>query len=328
MEIPKNKHEKQVLLVGKAQPVVRGAWRKMGDFFNENAVYKFLFVLKGKAYFKVDMIYQDLESDFWCYDPSSNVFTPKQRLPTKDGGSVMMAIGEKGYYGPGLTFFNGDYTNVNSMWEYNPDTDVWSRKADFIVPEIEFPGIFVIGSNAYVCGWQSKNGYRYIADTYQYNSVSDSWSKKDGIYSLSRLKTTQLQFGFNGKGYLFGGGAGPVTEFGKMVDSLYVTTYSPQADRFTTLKTNNFPYDAAPQTSWIIGNSIFFYLGGKDYNFYTFKNEIWEFNTSNLTWKKNPDFTGPIRHGAFGFSVGDKAYICFGDNTGLIQYDDIWEYNP
>jgi hypothetical protein len=328
MERLRNDPKKEVRLIGKADPVIRGSWRKMGDFFNENAVYQLLFVVKGKAYFRVTMVEQDLESDFWVYDPVANSFSAKKELPTKDGGHLFMAIGDRGYYGPGLTFFEGDYTNTNEFWQYNPDNDNWTRKSDFIVNDIRFPGVFVIGSSAYICGWGAKDGYRSAPDVYQYNSVTDTWSAKNVRYPLNRYWSTTLQFNINGLGYVFGGGFGNIPNNDRDIDSLFLAKYSPIDNSFTKLSHATFPLTYSPQTSWVIDNNIYFYCGGKDWNFSPNTNDIWEFNSSNSSWKRLKDFDGPLRHGSFGFSVGNKAYICFGDNTGLIQYDDIWEYNP
>jgi N-acetylneuraminic acid mutarotase len=319
-------NKKDVILTGNAQSIVKGGWRKMGDFFNDNAVYKLLFVLRGKAYFKVSMNYQDLESDFWAYDPISNSFSARKELPTKDGGELYMAIGDKGYYGPGLTFYAGDYTDSNEFWQYNPDIDTWERKADFIANEVDSPGVFVIGDQAYVCGWQEKNGLRQRSDVYQYNSVTNVWSKKQALYPLNEFLSTQLQFGVDGKGYLFGGRNGRVEPY-SLVDSLYTTVYNPSNDSFSSLRNITFPYKHAPQTSWVSNNSIYMYCGGVNHSSANFKNEIWEFNVNSSVWRKREDFGGSIRTGSFAFAIDGKFYICFGQDNG-VHKNDIWEYNP
>jgi len=67
--------------------------------------------------------------------------------------------------------------------------------------------------------------------------------------------------------------------------------------------------------------------------------DFWEWDSSSLVngldingnpmgaWTRKADFAGGARHGAVGFSIGNKGYIGTG-STGSTKYQDLWEYDP
>src|SRR5215217_2649090 len=166
---------------------VQGGWRKMGDFFNENATVTFMFALHDKAYYRVDMIYQKLESNFWEYDPAANRFTKKAMLPAdySRNGCLAISINDIGYYGLGSPLSSGANINANSMWAYNPATDLWTRKTDFPVSHVSFPGVFVIGNNAYLLGYSDSTGRRQSKELYKYSQQTDTWQNLGTDYPLA-----------------------------------------------------------------------------------------------------------------------------------------------
>ena len=57
--------------------------------------------------------------------------------------------------------------------------------------------------------------------------------------------------------------------------------------------------------------------------------DFWEYNPVSNTWEQKTDFDGEARHGAVGFSIGNKGYI----GTGIIPNvadspKDFWELTP
>jgi N-acetylneuraminic acid mutarotase len=66
-------------------------------------------------------------SDFWQYDPASNVWTQRSDFGGGErSDAVGFSIGNKGYAGTGYwTAYKKDF------WEYDPATNVWTKKADF-----------------------------------------------------------------------------------------------------------------------------------------------------------------------------------------------------
>lgn len=313
--------EKPVLLQGNANPVVHGGWRKMGDFFNENATVTFMFALRDKAYYRVDIINQKLESNFWEYDPAANRFSKKAMIPADyaQNGSLAIAINNIGYYGLGSPVSFGGPVGGNTMWAYDPATDTWTRKANGPANHVSFPGTFVIGDNAYLLGYGDSTGHRQSKELYKYSQQTDAWQSLGTDYPLASYGLTRLQFGVNGKAYIMGRGYSGL--------DLKTVVFDAATENFLTSFKAPFPYEYEPQTHYILQGKIYLYCGGKDYNSYVNTNEIWRYDPAADKWEQQPDFGGPIRHRSAAFVIGDKAYIGFGYNAGK-QYPDIWEYNP
>jgi N-acetylneuraminic acid mutarotase len=45
--------------------------------------------------------------------------------------SVGFSIGSKGYLGTGTDYNGSDYNNNKDFWEYDPEANTWTQKADF-----------------------------------------------------------------------------------------------------------------------------------------------------------------------------------------------------
>ena len=116
-------------------------------------------------------------SDFWEYDPSTNVWTQKADF----GGGVRkfavgFSIGNKGYVGTGRDADIGYYM-YNDFWEYNPINNKWTQKANFLgVKRFGAVG-FSIGSKGYI-GTGESTYSTLLKDFFEYDPVSDSWSQK------------------------------------------------------------------------------------------------------------------------------------------------------
>ena len=70
------------------------------------------------------------------------------------------------------------------------------------------------------------------------------------------------------------------------------------------------------------------FIGTGSYdNTTSYYKDFWEYDTASDTWTKKADFGGVARGGACGFSVGNKGYVCFGQDSNLTPYPDMWEYD-
>lgn len=74
-----------------------------------------------------------------------------------------------------------------------------------------------------------------------------------------------------------------------------------------------------------IGNKGYIGLGTDSVYQGEFKNDIWEYDPALNTWTQKGNFPGPQRVGCTTFTIGDKAFVCAGnDSTSLLN--DLWEY--
>jgi N-acetylneuraminic acid mutarotase len=139
----------------------------LGGSKRRNAV---AFVVDGKAYVCTGVDNGVYEDDLWEYDPSSGLWTGKRSIANVSDESyddkysdivgtnkVAFSISGKGYVVTG-----GSGTTGNSVWEYDPSTDLWQQKTSFEgTSRMEAVG-FVLGSYTYVS--TGRNGSYYFDD--------------------------------------------------------------------------------------------------------------------------------------------------------------------
>lgn len=141
------------------------------------------------------------KQDFWECDVSDNhKWTQKESIPSTS--PIVMG----GYFTIGSTGYA--LLRDNSLWAYNPNTNTWSRKADF-------PGLArticnaVIVNNKGLVGSGKKLPSTYFSDFWFYDPTSDSWSAATNIY---KTRYSILGFAVNNKAY-FGYGHNATNTF-------------------------------------------------------------------------------------------------------------------
>ena len=94
------------------------------------------------------------DRDFYEYDTQTKKWTKKANIPSVDtnrGFAAGFTVNGKGYVGLGS---NGIYNPLAKadLWEYDPDNDTWTAKADFPNTALDGIGVMVIGDKAYIGG--------------------------------------------------------------------------------------------------------------------------------------------------------------------------------
>lgn len=256
--------------------------------------------------------------DFWEYDPVFDTWTQKADF---GGGSryhaYYFSIGGKGYAGGGFSTL-GLYGFAMDFWEYDPTTNVWTRKGDVPMTHRNAAVSLVIGNKGYMGGGQDNYGNFAFKDFWEYNPLTDTWTQKTDIPSVGRGGPAAFSIG--NKGYL--GMGYPASSSTVTLNDFY--EYNPLNDTWTTLA--NFPGGGS-------ANGIGFSIGNKGYvtngNYYINPSALWEYNPSNNTWTAKTDFPGGSRPWPVAFVVGSKAYVGTGPiGSTLVDYKDLWEYEP
>ena len=246
--------------------------------------------------------------DFWEYNPVNDTWTRKADY---GGGGNMnptaFSIDDKGYVLTGHNLNTYSKTNpqgIPTFWEYDPATNVWTRKAD--VADGGNIG-FSYGGKGYLVNTGSKKFN-------EYDPVNDTWTPKPDFGGASRRGA--VGFSINGKGYV-GTGRG---------ESFYndFWEYDPFYDEWTRKA------DAGGGTVYGVGFSI----GDKGYigtgiTRYGDRHDIfWEYDSINDTWdvKQSLDTIG--RSSAVGFSIGDRGYIGTGEDVYYKPNNNFLEYIP
>jgi N-acetylneuraminic acid mutarotase len=112
-------------------------WTQNADFGGpaRSGAVAFSIGLKGYVGTGIRDDFGDLVSlkDFWEYDPASDTWTRKADFGgLARSGAVAFSIGNRGFVGTGVHHASGDRTILRDFWEYDPERDAWTRRADFM----------------------------------------------------------------------------------------------------------------------------------------------------------------------------------------------------
>ncbi|HUM47271.1 MAG TPA: T9SS type A sorting domain-containing protein [Chitinophagales bacterium] len=255
-----------------------------------------------------DPIYK---KDFWEYDPANDVWTQKADF---GGGyrafATGFSIGSKGFIGLGQMIDSTSHTYTD-FWEYNPDSNTWTQKADFAGGE-RFGAVgFSICGKGYI-GTGGSN------DFWEYDPSTEIWTKKADFGGTHRYNAVGFSIGskgYIGTGFLAFPTNGLAKDFWEY-DPL-TNTWTQKSDFGGTARTQSTGF--AIDAKGYIGTGID--VSGNE------KNDFWEYDPITDIWKQKADFGGPVRYWATGFSIGSRGYIGTGSGFGLF-YNDFWEYTP
>lgn len=183
-------------------------WTRKADFGGAARSCIVAFSIRDKGYFGTgdNGVRQ---KEFWEYNPATDVWTQKADF----GGEARMwatgfSIGSKGYIGMGMTtYYNEDNMLRNliykDFWEYDPALNTWTRKADFKGGERLRTVGFSIGNKGFIgtgVFWDESYTYTYYKDFWEYDPVTDTWTKKADFGGTARNSASGFSVG--NKGYI------------------------------------------------------------------------------------------------------------------------------
>ncbi|MGC3943120.1 MAG: kelch repeat-containing protein [Chryseolinea sp.] len=182
------------------------------------------------AYYKLRAINGSKESDY------SRVAVSTKRGAWKKLGTVANASSDM--FGDAAAetstrAYMGINTWSKTWWEYNPDNNAWTQKADFPGDARSGPETFSINEKIYV-GFGTVYDYTQqktivYKDFYEYDPVTNTWTKKGDFPGAARYSAGATDDG--SKGYLVGGDEG-----NNSPDFLKdVWQYDPSSDTWTAL---------------------------------------------------------------------------------------------
>lgn len=215
--------------------------------------------------------------------------------------AVAVGIGNKAYAGTG--HLNGDGTDewFSEWWEYDPATNAWTQKADYIghngAGDQDLTAIAIDGIGYISGGWYGGAGH------YKYDPTTNTWTELNT--PPSSFSNTD-PFVINGKGYYLQWGGS---------NAMYM--YDPGSDAWSFIGTLPTAMNQRCGT-FVIGGKGYV---KKDYSFY-------EFDPITLSWTQKANFPGTapnnnigLSQGGYGFYIG--GYLGWGD-----MYQEVWRYDP
>lgn len=230
--------------------------------------------------------------------------------------TTMLTIGNKIYIG--LGHYNGAGPNImfDDWWEYDPSTNSWSQKADYLGGICYHATGFTLNNLAYVgTGRTSDIGNTLVQNFYKYDAVANSWIEIANFPGVGRRGAVSFvigEFAYTGSGESNAG----------VVGSFY---------RFDPSNESWAPIAALPvaRTS-SVGFSIdnFGYVGTGDINPGS-TNDFWQYNPSSDSWTQKASVGSQPRLEAMGFALNGRGYLgTGGEISNGTSLGDMWEYIP
>ena len=120
-------------------------------------------------------------NDWYEYDPTTNVWTQKADFPgLPRANAIALVINGKAYVGMGTNYDRIAKADLyTDMYEFDPSTNKWTKKADFSGKPRDQPVYFTIGDKGYVgtgniVAFDANNTKEF----YEYDATKDAWNKK------------------------------------------------------------------------------------------------------------------------------------------------------
>ncbi|MDR0793772.1 MAG: hypothetical protein LBE82_10720, partial [Chitinophagaceae bacterium] len=157
-------------------------------------------------------------NDVWSFNPSGNKgtgsWTQMAPIPVGRGSAVAFSIGNKGYVGTGSTapLIAASGTSLNDMWEYDPATNKWIKKAAvpggarFAAIGFGIGNLGYVGTGAIVDNAISPGTYAPAKDFYSFDPTqgdSGVWVQESSMINDKRYAAQS--FVYNNQGYVVGG---------------------------------------------------------------------------------------------------------------------------
>ncbi len=301
-----------LLCIFSSVTICRGQqWTPMKAFPAGGASGLLSFVINDTAYIGGD------GSNLYRYDPGKNTWTSFVKLPTGNlrFSGISFSINGKGYIGMGVPGTGGLY---NDLWELDPSTKKWTRKADFPYPGRDGMIAFVAGGKAYI-GAGTDNTLVY-SDFFEFDPVANTWTEKEPIPSGPLVFAST--FNIKGYGYIIGGSHNGSTDFN-------VTTLKYDHVHNTWMQFTDFT--GTPRQSGVafsLAGKAYYGLGGTSFSD-TF-NDILEYDPAADEWNNYTEMPADPRGFPVAVSLSGKVYIGTGSNysTSTLFYSDWWRLDP
>jgi hypothetical protein len=224
--------------------------------------------------------------------------------------TTALAIGNRVYYG--LGHYNGAGPNIlfDDWWEFDPATNSWTQKADYLGGLMYHATGFTIGGIGYV-GTGRDNSAAVVSTFYAYNPTTNTWTQKANFPGPGRRGG--VGFAIDGFGYIGTGSYySDFYKYNPTTDSWTAIAPMPTSGRISAVgfELNGFGYVGTGSTSWA-------------------ENDFWRYDPNLNQWMQMADVGPTPRQEASGFAVLGKGYILTGDDfSSGNNFGDFWEYDP
>ena len=169
-------------------------WQTMAQKPGEGSSMKApAFVINGK-------VYVPAAEEMYEYNPLADAWAKKSYPSALGylGSSVAFSIGDKGYMGIG--WIHQQEKNTPMLFEYDPGTDQWTRKADFPGTLRSNTVFFSLPNGRAYVGLGTTLDNQYLNDFWEYDPVTDSWCRVEDFPGAARYSA--IAFTIGNKAYI------------------------------------------------------------------------------------------------------------------------------
>jgi len=310
-----------------------GDWVELKEFSGTTRSDAASFVIGDNAYVFGGYDGDYRLSDLWMMNTENDTWTQMADLADFGGAArnsaSAFAIGTNGYIG--LGFDGNDY--LKDFWQYNSQTNSWTRKADF-AGTARYGAIgFALDGKGYMgTGYDDK----YQNDIYRYDPAADTWTQTS---NLGNKRVNAAVFVYNNEAYVLGGSkdGAAVPEFQKFTPSTQAWSSKENGNALASISdatTEGFDdnYDNLAREYpcvFVIESregpvKAYMTCGQKGG---TLLNDTWEYDFAKDRWKTTTEFQGTTRVQAVALTVNGRGMILTGRNS-VYRFDDVWEFLP
>lgn len=263
--------------------------------------------------------------------------------------AAAISIGNKGYMGLGHVNGTGVETYYNDWWEYDPASDTWIQKADFIGNS----GNGELGAQGF--GLETV-GYVGVGELdhlkfFKFDPATNTWSAVANAPSGILFQDTDtFLIGhkcyfmdlYTGKMYEYDADfdvwtqknpfpSGPYYSFAAFSINGYgyikiyneMWKYDSTVDQWSYEST--FPGLAELSSIRFVQDNKMYLVCGYDGIHTNVVSETWEYDPSTQVWTQLEDFPGTARRYSSSFTIGNRCF--FGTGTNGTNFSDFWEFD-
>jgi N-acetylneuraminic acid mutarotase len=179
------------------------AWTELDPYPAGNMYGGIAFVIDGIAYVGLGGNQNGILSNkLWAFDPVSEQWSARADFPgLKRVYPFCFTADEKGYFGAGVRFVNGDPVYEQDVWMYDPAVDAWTTVADYPGGGRVGCANFSIADHGYV--GLGDDGSSFHTDLWEYDPVTDDWTQKANVSAPNKSFASCVSIG--DQGYMLGG---------------------------------------------------------------------------------------------------------------------------
>lgn len=255
-------------------------------------------------------VYVGSENELNAYDPVSGTWEAMADFPGSPDRTWATAfvIGSKAYVGLGLS---GTSTFHNDLWAYDPALDSWSARASLPGAARGGVAVFVIGTDAYLCGGTSTGPT--FSDVYKYNSINDTWTLVSAMPTGTR--GFPAAFAIGNYGYVYGGYQG----FGNETNQLH--RYDPITDMWAQMAAMPGPGRQSAIGVTVNGKGV---VGLGHSGFTTGYNSFYSYDPITNQWTAWDTFPGSPRVAPLAVVLDGTVFVHSGAQLSNFALNNDW----